>query len=265
MKCLFKAYHTNIMSCPVDSNGLQVERLDKLANKKPKIIYTTPTHQYPLGSIMPISRRLRLLEWAQQQGAYIIEDDYDSEFHYNSRPLPSLQGLDDSQRVLYVGSFSKVLLPTLRMGYLIVPENLVSLFSKVKQITFSNTEPVKQAVVAEFIQQGHFGRHLKRMRMLYKDRMQHIIDEANKKLQQWFEVVDYGAGMHLVLILKQGVDDIALADKLSSKGLGCKALSEYYISKTKKQGLILGFSNADKQMITKGIEIVQRLSSYCIH
>jgi GntR family transcriptional regulator/MocR family aminotransferase len=208
---------------------------------------------------MPISNRLHLLEWASKQDAYIIEDDYDSEFHYTSKPLPSLQSLDREQRVLYVGSFSKVLTPFLRLGYLVVPESLIGLFKKIKWMTSGDTDPLKQSVVAEFIEAGHFGRHLKRMRQSYSQKMQWIADESEKQLSQWFEIGKQGAGMHLVITLKKKFNDQKLVTILNQKNIACKSLSEHYIYTPKSNGLILGFAHMQKEEIVRGISSIRHL------
>ncbi|MDF1760426.1 MAG: PLP-dependent aminotransferase family protein [Coxiellaceae bacterium] len=257
MRNLLTAYDAKLLPCPVDGDGMQVDLLPSLGSKKPQFIYTTPAHQYPLGAIMPISRRLQLLAFAHQSNSYIIEDDYDGEFHFACKPLPSLQGMDDHQRVIYVGSFSKVLLPTLRLGYLIVPKNLVGIFTKIKRVSSGLSEPVKQQVVADFINQGHFGRHLKRMRLLYAERMHDTVQAFEDKLHPRFDVVATGAGMHMVLASHKKINDTALAKKIESQGFACKALSPYYVGNKKRYGLIVGFANADKKTMLKGLAMIE--------
>lgn len=254
---LLQAVGAHLITCPVDEKGLKVSELPTHTKQAIKLLYTTPTHQYPLGGIMPISRRLELLEWAYLQNTYIIEDDYDSEFHYTSKPLPSLQSLDQQKRVLYVGSFSKVLTPFLRLGYLVIPKNLVSLFSKIKWLTSGATEPVKQSVVAEFIQAGHFGRHLKRMRLSYSQKMQWVVAEAEKQLSQWLHIGAHGAGMHLVVTFKNEFNDQKLLDRLKQQNLACKTLSNYYLCEPRKHGLILGFAHMQKNDILCGISTIR--------
>ncbi|MDF1761183.1 MAG: PLP-dependent aminotransferase family protein [Coxiellaceae bacterium] len=258
MRNLLLAYEASILSCPVDSDGMQVDLLPSFASKKPRFIYTTPAHQYPLGAILPISRRLQLLAFAQQSNSYIIEDDYDGEFHFACKPLPSLQGMDQHRRVIYVGSFSKVLLPTLRLGYLIVPENLVEVFTKVKRVSTGLSEPIKQQVVADFINQGHFGRHLKRMRLLYAERMHDTVHAFEKKCQRQFDIIATGAGMHMVLMSRKKINDIALAKKVEGQGFACKALSPYYIARKKSYGLIVGFANTDKKTMLRGLNMIEQ-------
>lgn len=258
IRSILQTVESSILTCPVDDQGMKVDYLKNFNKQNPKLIYTTPAHQYPLGSIMPISRRLQLLEWAAQQGVCIIEDDYDGEFHYHDSPLPSLQGLDQNQSVIYVSSFSKVLLPNLRTGYLIIPDALISAFTKAKEIISGDSEPVKQAVLADFITEGHFGRHLKRMRLLYSERMQHIVNEANNQLEPWFNVNAHAPGMQLPLTLKQRLNDKKLARLLKEKGLGCQPLSNYSLTSPKACGLLLGFANANKENITRGIEIIKQ-------
>jgi GntR family transcriptional regulator/MocR family aminotransferase len=255
---LLHAFGATISPCPVDKKGLQIEKLTALTSEKTKLIYTTPNHQYPLGSLMPIAHRIHLLAWAKKQKMYVIEDDYDSEFHYAAKPLPSLKSMDTHQQVIYVGSFSKVLLPTIRLGYLIVPQHLADIFIKVKKLTAGNTAYTKQAVTAEFIEQGHFNRHLKRTRILYETRMNTLISACKANLSELFDIYSHGAGMHLALISKQPIDDRKLANKLKKQNIHCNALSEYYLLKPKYYGLILGFANTTEENIIKSVMKIQK-------
>ncbi len=256
MRNLFAAYQADVLPCAVDHSGMQVDLLNQYANESPSLIYTTPAHQYPLGSIMPIERRLQLLSFAERVGSYVIEDDYDGEFHFDCKPLPSLQGMDQSGRVIYVGSFSKVLLPTLRLGYLIVPQHLVAVFTQMKRLVAGMSDPLRQQVVADFIQQGHFGRHLKRMRLLYAERLQQILPLLKQKFGDQFKLLATGAGMHLVLMSNKKIDDVVLAQKIERKGFGCKALSPYYINHKKQYGFIVGFSNVNQEQMMRGVKAI---------
>ncbi|MEM1243362.1 MAG: PLP-dependent aminotransferase family protein [Pseudomonadota bacterium] len=254
---LLLALGAKLITCPVDQHGIKLASLLQQIQQPTKLIYTTPTHQYPLGGVMPISHRLQLLAWAHKNNVYIIEDDYDSEFHYTAKPLPTLQSLDNNQQVLYVGSFSKVISPCLRLGYLVVPENLAGLLGKLKWITSGITEQVKQAVVSEFIKSGQFSRHLKRMRIAYAEKMQWIITKAKQQLSQWFNIGAHGAGMHLVIRLKIKIDDKKLLAQLKQKNIACTALSSYYFSAPKQYGLVLGFSHMQKDEILQGISTIR--------
>lgn len=256
MRNLLMAYRAHVIPCEVDDAGMQVDLLGRHSNENPKLLYTTPAHQYPLGSIMPIERRLQLLSFAESVGSYVIEDDYDGEFHFDCKPMPSLQGMDQSGRVIYVGSFSKVLLPSLRLGYLVVPDHLIEIFTKVKRLMLGFSEPIKQQVVADFIQQGHFSRHLKRMRLLYAERLERSLPLFHQCLGERFIVLSTGAGMHLVLMSHKKINDIDLSEFMEKQGYSCKALSSYYIGRKKRYGLVVGFSNVDGREMQKGIEAI---------
>jgi len=258
MRKLLQSMAAEIISCSVDHQGLKVSELPRCNKKQIKLIYTTPTHQYPLGGIMPVSRRLKLLEWAHKHNTYLIEDDYDGEYHYASKPLPSLHSLDKHHQVLYVGSLSKVLSPLLRLGYLVIPQQLVPLFAKIKRIASGATEPVKQAVVAEFIQSGNFCRHLKRMRLLYAKRMQWVVFAAQEQLSEWLQIGLHDAGMHLVLTFKHNMSHQVLVEKLKQRNCAAKALSIHYINKPQTQGLILGFAHMPQPDIIKGIAAIRQ-------
>lgn len=258
MRRILQGLGANLIPCPVDEEGLKVDKLPTRTRPSIQLLYTTPTHQYPLGGIMPISRRLELLEWAKEHKTYIIEDDYDSEFQYAARPLPALYHLDQDNRVMYIGSFSKVLSPFLRLGYLVIPKPFAPLLTKIKRITTGITEPVKQAVMAEFIQAGHFGRHLKRMRLAYAEKMQWAVADAEKKLNHWVKIAAQGAGMHLVLIFKDDLNDQTFVERLKKRKIVCKSLSSYYLSSPKKQGLILGLAHMQRKEILHGISIIRQ-------
>ena len=162
----------------------------------------TPSHQYPLGMVMSASRRLQLLDWARRSGSWIIEDDYDSEYRYESLPIASLQGLDRDARVIYVGTFSKVLFPALRLGYVVLPADLVARFAAVRDATDIFPPTFAQAVLADFIREGHFARHLRRMRALYQERRGALVDALRTELGDVVTVLGDEAGMHLVASLK---------------------------------------------------------------
>jgi GntR family transcriptional regulator/MocR family aminotransferase len=191
---------------PVDGEGLDVDAgIARCANAS--AAYVTPSHQYPMGAVMSATRRLRLLEWARRSGSWIIEDDYDSEYRYGSAPVVSLQGLDRDARVLYVGTFSKVLFPSLRLGYVVIPPDLVARFAAVRDATDIFPATFTQAVMADFVREGHFARHLRRTRALYRERRAALVDGLREELGGVLEPVGDPAGMHLVACLPKGVDD----------------------------------------------------------
>ncbi|WP_034838016.1 MocR-like pyridoxine biosynthesis transcription factor PdxR [Endozoicomonas numazuensis] len=250
----------NIMTCPVDNQGLILETLKK-SQHPPKLIYVTPAHQYPLGAMMPLDRRMELLDWAFEQQCWIIEDDYDSEYHYQSRPVASLQGLARQQQVIYMGSFSKVLFPSLRLGYLVLPPTLVEIFTKAKQEQTGVTPLHTQAVTAAFMQEGHFNRHLRRMRLNYEEKLKTLL-EACEKLSPWCTVHAQGAGMHLALEFKPGICEGTVVRNLKTKNILCSPLSSYFYGKEKLQGLVLGFANSTLKEIASGVAIIHNVLKF---
>ncbi|MRI32748.1 hypothetical protein EOPP23_07075 [Endozoicomonas sp. OPT23] len=243
--------------CPVDDHGINISPLKKLSNP-PKLLYVTPAHQYPLGAMLPLERRLSLLEWATENNCWIIEDDYDSEYHYQNRPIASLQGLAGNDQVIYMGSFSKVLFPSLRLGYLILPPSLMPIFTCARQ-EHSGLIPIhSQAVTAEFMQQGHFGRHLRKMRVLYAEKLDCLL-KACEQLKPWCTVHALGAGMHLALEFNSKMSESEVSKKLQQQGVLHSRLSHYYQGQSKKQGLVLGFANSSLNQINTGITDIRNV------
>ncbi len=245
---------------PVNDEGLDVAAGVKL-DPHARLVYVTPSHQFPLGVTMSLTRRLQLLEWADRTGAWILEDDYDSEYRYSGPPLSSLQGLDRQQRVIYIGTFSKVLIPALRLGYMLVPPDLVGPFLSAKSSSDRHSAIVEQAALAQFISEGHFGRHIRRMRALYKQRHDALIAAAERQLQGRLELRPSGAGMHLVGWLPNGVDDRRVSERLKVAGVVAPALSNYCLKTNRKKGLILGYAAFTEAEINKGVQRLARVLS----
>lgn len=237
----------HIVGVPVDGEGLDLAQGLGLAPNA-RIAYITPSHQYPLGVTMTVGRRLALLEWARQSGAWILEDDYDSEFRYTSRPLPSLQGLDAGSgdrdaRVIYIGSFSKTLFPSLRIGFLVVPSALVDAFAAARAVIDRQSPTVDQAVLAEFIAEGHFVRHLRRMRALYAERQDALLRGIRDgPLVEHVETGPSDAGMHLVAWLRHHRDDARASARAFEAGIETQPLSAMTISPVSRGALLLGYA-----------------------
>jgi len=227
---------------PVDEEGLAPSPEDFAT--PPRLMLVTPSHQYPLGMVMSLARRRMLLEYARAHGAWLIEDDYDSEFRYAGRPLASLQGLDTDGRVIYVGSFSKTLFPGLRVGYLIAPKSLAERFSVASAELYREGQPLQQAVLAEFIAEGYFTSHVRRMRTLYGQRRQTLLDAMNARYGDAFPTVGKDAGLHLVMRLPDGCDDRALAAAALAQDVVTRPLSGYYDTRAGRSasGLLLGYA-----------------------
>ena len=208
---------------------------------------------------MSATRRLQLLEWAQSSGAWIIEDDYDSEYRYQGMPIASLQGLDANARVIYIGTFSKVLFPSLRLGYMVIPADLVDRFRAVRRAMDLGPPSFYQEVLAEFIAEGHFARHIRRMRVLYRERANVLIDSLNKDLGGMVEVFGGEAGMHLAVTLKDGSRDLEIAQRAARQNLWLWPLSPSYLGDGVRQGFILGFGSTEVAEIPRSVRKFRNL------
>ena len=252
-----------VVPCPVDDEGLRPDVLKSLP-ESPRLAYVTPANQYPLGSVLSLQRRAELVQWAQENNSWIIEDDYDSEYHYRSRPLASLQGLAPHQ-VIYIGSFSKVLFPALRLGYLILPPSLVDVFTKARMEHTGDIAIHPQAVTAAFMQEGHFSRHLKKMRQSYSEKLSVMLEES-EALKPWCKTHDNGAGMHFVLeLLPSAPQETLLSTAMLEQGILHSPLSSYFIGCDKRHGVVLGFANSNlgeiRQHMATLREILMRLTA----
>jgi GntR family transcriptional regulator/MocR family aminotransferase len=237
-----------LVPVPIDHEGLNVsEGICRCRNAL--AAYITPSHQYPLGVTMSASRRMLLLNWAVRSGAWIIEDDYDSEYRFGARPIASLQGADTDARVIYVGTFSKVMFPALRLGYIVVPKDLVSAFATARDATDVFSSTLYQAVMTDFIREGHFARHIRRMRTLYRQRRTTLVEAIRKHTGDKLEVIGAEAGMHLVALLPPGVSDAAVARKAAGMGISAMPLSSCYLKPPQRGGLILGYGGTEVRQI----------------
>ncbi|AIS98585.1 MocR-like pyridoxine biosynthesis transcription factor PdxR [Burkholderia thailandensis] len=238
---------------PVDHEGLAPRAQD--LKHPPRLALVTPSHQYPLGMVMSLARRRMLLEYARQHQCWIIEDDYDSEFRYGSRPLASLQGLDDAGRVIYVGSLGKMLFPSLRLGYMVVPEHLVEMFRTGLSELYREGQLMQQAVLAEFIMDGYLTSHVRRMRALYGERRQLLIDAIHARFGDALPVMGDEAGLHLVIGLPNGCDDRAITQTAFDAGVIVRPLTTYYNqADTARDGLLLGYACVPNERIAPAFD-----------
>ncbi|HXE60290.1 MAG TPA: PLP-dependent aminotransferase family protein [Gemmatimonadaceae bacterium] len=238
---------------PVDDEGLDVARGARAAAAV-RAVYITPSHQHPLGVTMSATRRMTLLGWASRTGTWIIEDDYDSEYRYDSRPIASLHSMDEDGRVIYVGTFSKVLFPALRLGYVIVPKDLAAAFSAMRDASDVFSSTLYQAVVNDFIREGHFARHIRRMRMIYMERRQVLVDALRAEAGERLEVVGAAAGLHLAALLRPGVSDAAVAERAARKSVLVTPLSSCCFKMPARGGLILGYGGTTPHEIRDGVK-----------
>lgn len=248
---VFTAFGARVLPVPVDEDGLAVT---KLPASGVKLLYSTPGHQFPLGVVMPLKRRLELLEWARRSGTLIVEDDYDSEFRYTGWPIPAMQGLDRHGTVLYAGSFSKVLFPSLRLGYLVIPDHLVDRFEAAISITSRHAPLLDQFVLAEFIHEGHFGRHIRRMREIYAERLSTVLTEGRSRLSGLLQISEIEAGLQTTAWICSGEDDVRVSAAAAARGVDVVPLSSYALRKMKRQGLQIGFAALHLREIKRGIE-----------
>lgn len=249
-RLLFEAAGARLVGAPVDGEGLTVHpsRL-----RGARLVYVTPAHQYPLGMTMSLPRRLALLDWARQSGARILEDDYDGEFRYAGRPVPALQGLDGSGSVLLAGSFNKVLFPSLRLGYLVLPSDLVDRAAAARSVACRHPPLFEQRVLVDFITEGHFGRHLRRMREIYAERLSTLLESAGERLSGLLELSAVEAGLQTAGRLSPGLDGESVARAAAARNVEVVPLGRFYRSHRPVEGLQLGFAAVEPREIRRGV------------
>ncbi|WP_337883901.1 PLP-dependent aminotransferase family protein [Chromobacterium haemolyticum] len=240
-----RAAELNIVPVPVDAQGIAPTPAHQAT--PPRLIYITPSHQYPTGVVMSLARRLALLQLAKLHDSWIIEDDYDSEFRYTTHPIASLQGLADSECVIYLGTFSKVMFPALGLGYLILPETLVEPFRRVQARLYREGNYQVQAALADFIEQGHFARHIKHMRELYQLRQHLLRGTLQRALGDALPLSAGEAGLHLVAQLPTGFDEWELSAAAARQQLWLRPLTKHFIGPVDRNGLVLGYAGVEEQ------------------
>jgi GntR family transcriptional regulator/MocR family aminotransferase len=257
---VFESVGARLLPVPVDEAGLCVDRLPR-RNRRARLAYVTPSHQFPAGAILPLARRLALLAWAERTGAYVLEDDYDSEYRYDERPVESVQGLDGGRRVLYIGTFSKVLAPALRVGYMVVPKPLMPVFTRAKLLEDRHTAIWQQEVLADFIRDGHFERYLRRCRARNASRRGALLDALEEHLGSAAQVSGASAGVH-VLVWLRGLSQPRLNTVIAAaarQGVGIYSASQYYVKPPHRCELMLGYGALSERQIREGIRILGSL------
>lgn len=260
-----------VIPVPVDQEGICVQEIDtslaahsKRTAKTPKLLYVTPSHQFPTGVTMSLNRRIQLLEWARRSGALIIEDDYDSEYRYVGQKVSALAGLDACGRVVYVGSFSKILFPALRIGYAILPPTLIGPFLAIKWITDRMTPTLEQEALTDFIQSGHYAKHVSQMGKLYAARRASLVDALHQEFGNRVKVFGDEAGLHMLVELDTTADERLIAGKALQYGAKIYPASVYFINSVPlKPTFILGYSNLSENQIRMGIKQVARAEKEC--
>jgi len=261
MRAAFAAVGAQITPVSVDDHGLDVEELDPAS--APKMVGVTPSHQFPLGVTMGLSRRLALLEYAASNDVWILEDDYDSEFRYSGEPIAALQGLDNGGRVIYTGSFSKVLFPALRLGYLVAPPDVVPHITRMRAVNDRCPPRIVQMILSDFLADGYFYEHIREMRMLYKSRQRMLIEALSEEFDSFFQVRRKDAGLHLVAWLPEGVNDQAISQTLDEADVVAPPISHFFDGDVERGALLLGFAGVNESEIWNSVEhMAQVLSKY---
>ena len=248
---LFQAHGAQLQPLPVDKQGLPVADLPQ--DKNIRAVFVTPSHQFPRGGSLPLERRLLLLDWAREHDALVFEDDYDSELRYDGRPLTALQGLDQSGHVIYLGTFSKVLFPALRLGYVVLPAALVTPFTRTLALVDRGAPTLTQAAVADFISEGHFERHLRRLRYAYGERRQALVDALEKTLAGEVTFSRVPAGLHIMIHLHPACDEAQVIQRAAAVGVGVYPGAPFYLQKPAPPSILLGFSGLNSEQIYEGV------------
>ncbi|HEX8178065.1 MAG TPA: PLP-dependent aminotransferase family protein [Pyrinomonadaceae bacterium] len=248
----FSNVGAKIIPVPVDEQGLSVSAGMK-ACSHPRGMYLTPAHQFPLGMTMSLERRMEVLRCAARIGAFIIEDDYDSEYRFEGRPVPALQSLDRGSNVILTGSFSKLLFPSLRLGYVVLPPSLIDYFLAFRLQTDFRSLGLDQAVLCDFIEGGHLGLHLRRMRDLYASRLAALRDGGRRHLQGLLEISDVQAGLYTSAFLKNGMSSRQAEASAAAHGIDAGALDRYTLKRPDPEGVLLGFAAFDEATISAGL------------
>ena len=248
----FMGQSAKIQPIAVNSLGLDVEALSK-CDRALKLVYVTPSHQFPTGVTMPLSQRIALLQWAEKTNTLIIEDDYDSEYRYESQPIPALQGMDRSNSVIYIGTFSKTMFPALRIGYLVVPSNLTAIVSKAKWLCDRFCPILEQYALTDWIREGHFERHIRRMRQLYNSRRQALIAAFKKYLGDRVTILGENAGIHLMVKIETNLSDETIIQKAAVAGIGLISAREYYLQPQNTGEFVFGYAQLEETEIERGI------------
>jgi GntR family transcriptional regulator/MocR family aminotransferase len=246
---ILRAAGLRLLPLTVDREGINPTEIPPNA----RIVFVTPSHQYPTGAILPLARRLELLDWAKRRNAVIVEDDYDGEFRYEGQPLESLQGLDREGRVIYIGTFSRTIFSALRIGYLVVPKALVTAFAAAKWLSDRHTATLEQETLAEFIASGMYERYLRKVRRENAKRREALLDAIRIHLGDRVEVTGDGAGAHIVLWPRRRVSEESVISAAAARGVRIYGIFPYFLRKPKRTGIVIGYSRMNEARIREGI------------
>lgn len=256
-KNVFKNLNFNIIPINLETDGIDVDHLSK---SSAKIVYVTPSHQYPCGMVMSISKRLKLLQWVNNTQGFIIEDDYDGEFRYKGRPILSLQGLDNSGKVIYLGSFSKSLMPSIRISYLVLPKDLLSIYKKYYRTYAQPVPRLLQKSIEMFIKEGYWEKHLRKSRTLYKKKQEVLINSVQRYFNSNAEIIGQDSGLHILLKINTKAKENELIENALKAGVKVEATSVNWINKqsNKLPTIFIGFAGIKLEDISNGIEALYK-------
>ncbi|MEK5040664.1 MocR-like pyridoxine biosynthesis transcription factor PdxR [Sporosarcina sp. FSL K6-3457] len=249
-RAVFDRYHITYEAIPVDEFGVTIP------SGPHQLLYTTPAHQFPLGMILPVQRRIELIQWAHQNNAYIIEDDYDGEFRYKGKPIPSLAELDQMERVIYFGTFSKTLIPSLRMSYFVLPMKLVEPFEQLFALQKSTVSRMDQLTLADFIGEGYWRRHLDKMRTIYRQKQKTIIKAIHHYLTPDYEVIGENSGLHIVIKLPADLTEKEAIALAKANHIGVYPVSNSYVNAKPDHLVLLGYGGLSHEEIDYGIQLL---------
>lgn len=255
----FTAHGGELLPVPVDESGLIVDRLPDAKTRECKLVYLTPSHQFPTGAVLSLARRLELLAWAARAGALIFEDDYDSEYRYEGRPIQALKALDQHGSVIYVGNFNQVMFPGLNLCYLILPEHLVELYESARWLAGEQLPVQVQAAVASFMQDGHLDRHIRRLRALYGERRQTLLDALSRHLGKRVSVSGDNAGVFVLARFTTKLSDRAIIEAASKTGVGLISTKDFYLGPAHGKEFILGYGNLTARQVEEGVRRLARV------
>ncbi len=255
---IFLSHGANLLPVGVDEAGLKVGELTQQPPSSIRLVYVTPSHQFPTGAILSLPRRLELLAWAQQSGALILEDDYDSEYRYGDRPIPSLQGLETGESVLYIGTFSKMLFPSLRIGYVVAPTALAPVFAQAKWLSDRHLPVLEQRVLTDFIEEGHLEHHIRKMRSHYDRCRQTLVHSLKAQFDQKAEILGEKAGMHVMVRLHTPFRDEEIIARAAKVGVGLISAAPHYLNPNCSGEFIFGYGELDEAQIEAGVERLAR-------
>jgi GntR family transcriptional regulator/MocR family aminotransferase len=250
-----RAAGAQILPVPVDGEGLNIEWAQR-KRRKAKLAYVTPANQFPTGVTMSAPRRTQLLDWAFTESAWIVEDEYDAEYRYFGPPVPALQSLDETGSVIYIGTFTKMLFNALRLGFVVLPGRLVDAFAAARAVTDRHPPTIQQAILAEFILEGHFAHHVRRMRQIYAERISVLVEAGKRKLRGHIDVAVAVSGMKTIGWLNNGDKDSVVAERARSKGLELAPLSQFAVQHVQPNGLLLGFAGSPPAELRRGVDVL---------